>query len=324
MIPIIPMQENNKICLSLVIPVFNESDNIPELLQRTLAVCKALPVSSEIILVDDGSSDQSPAIIRQAAMENPGQVVGVFLLCKSGQHAAIAAGLHVSQGEYVITLDADLQNPPEEIPRLLEKLQEGYDTVGSIREHRQDMIFRKLASHFVNRMVRSLSKGHVMSDYGCMLRGYSRSVVKAVLQCHEHGQFIPMLAMSFAKNSAEITVSHSERKAGQSKYSLWKLFMLLYDLLATTSIFPLRLLTFLGIAIACFGICFGILVFIMSLCYGDTWSENGVFTLFSFLFVLMGFQFIGMGILGEYLGRVFLNTRHRPTFIIREVLRQDN
>ena len=100
--------------------------------------------------------------------------------------------------------------------------------------------------------------------------------------------------------------------------------MLLYDLLATTSIFPLRLLTFLGIAIACFGICFGILVFIMSLCYGDTWSENGIFTLFSFLFVLMGFQFIGMGILGEYLGRVFLNTRHRPTFIIREVLRQDN
>ena len=145
--------------LSVVIPVYNEAENLPELLKRILATCDDLHTGYEIVLVDDGSGDASQLLLCQAAEENPGKVVAVILSTNFGQHAAVTAGLEVATGKYIITMDADLQNPPEEIPRLLEKLREGYDVVGSIRENRKDTIFRKLASKLVNRMVRKLCRG---------------------------------------------------------------------------------------------------------------------------------------------------------------------
>lgn len=313
------MELTDKPELSLVIPVYNEEANLSELIRRTLAACDPMGISYEMILVDDGSADNSAQMIREAAEKNGGKVVGVFLTTNFGQHAAVTAGLQTSVGKYVITLDADLQNPPEEIPKLVEKLREGYDVVGTIRENRKDTFFRRGASKTVNLMVRKLCNGKTMTDYGCMLRGYSRTVVNAILQCPEHGKFIPMLAMSYARRTIEIHVKHADRMAGESKYNVWKLIALQYDLLTGTSIFPLRMLTYIGTLLAAFGILFGLYIFVMTRIHGDDWSQHGVFTLFSLVFIFMGGQFVAMGILGEYIGKIHMNTRGRPQFFIESV-----
>lgn len=313
------MELTDKPELSLVIPVYNEEANLSELIRRTLAACDPMGISYEMILVDDGSADNSAQMIREAAEKNGGKVVGVFLTTNFGQHAAVTAGLQTSVGKYVITLDADLQNPPEEIPKLVKKLREGYDVVGTIRENRKDTFFRRWASKTVNLMVRKLCNGKTMTDYGCMLRGYSRTVVNAILQCPEHGKFIPMLAMSYARRTIEIHVKHADRMAGESKYNVWKLIALQYDLLTGTSIFPLRMLTYIGTLLAAFGILFGLYIFIMTRVHGDDWSQHGVFTLFSLVFIFMGGQFVAMGILGEYIGKIHMNTRGRPQFFIESV-----
>lgn len=310
--------------VSIVIPVYNEELNLPELVKRCISSCDQLPQSYELLLVDDGSKDRSAELIEQAVNEHPGKVVGILLSTNFGQHAAVTAGLSRSRGKYIVTLDADLQNPPEEIHKLVEKLAEGYDVVGSIRENRQDTFFRKIASKTVNLMVRNLTRGKTMTDYGCMLRGYSRPVVNAILDCHEQGKFIPMLAMSFARKSVEVMVKHAERAAGESKYSVWKLIALQYDLLTGTSTFPLRMLTFLGFLIAFLGVVFGVFVFVMTRFKGDDWGQHGIFTLFAILFIFIGAQFAGMGLLGEYIGKIHLNARGRPQYYIEKELRAGN
>ena len=309
--------------ISIVIPVFNEELNLPELVERSIKACDLLPQTYEILLVDDGSSDRSAELIADAVKKHPGKIIGVLLSTNFGQHAAVTAGLSKARGKYMVTMDADLQNPPEEIHKIVEKLAEGYDVVGSIRENRQDTIFRKLASKTVNLMVRKLTRGKTMTDYGCMLRGYSRPVVNAILDCHEQGKFIPMLAMSFARRSTEVLVKHAERAAGESKYSVWKLIALQYDLLTGTSTFPLRMLTFLGFLIALLGIAFGIFVFVMTRLKDENWGQYGIFTLFAILFVFIGAQFAGMGLLGEYIGKIHLNARGRPQYYIEKELRED-
>lgn len=309
---------NQEITLSIVIPVYNEEENLPELLSRTIAAVDKLNTPCEIILVDDGSRDASQLMICQAAEENPGKVVAVVLSSNFGQHAAVTAGLEVSSGKYIITMDADLQNPPEEIGKILDKMREGYDVVGSIRENRQDTFFRKFASKCVNRMVRKLCNGRTMQDYGCMLRGYSRPVINAILRCQEHGKFIPMLAMSFARNVCEVEVKHAERTAGVSKYNLWKLIALQYDLLTGTSVFPLRLLTVCGFLVALFGVFFGIVIFIMSQ-IDKHWGANGIFALFAIQFVFTGGVLAALGLIGEYIGKIHLNTRARPQYFIEFV-----
>lgn len=312
------MTEQQAIELSVVIPVYNEEENLPELLKRTFDACEKLNTTYEIILIDDGSADASQLMICEAAEKHPGKIVAVVLSCNSGQHAAVTAGLEVSTGKYIITMDADLQNPPEEIHKLLDKMREGYDVVGSIRENRQDTFFRKLASKCVNLIVRKLCNGRTMQDYGCMLRGYSRPVVNAILRCKEHGKFIPMLAMSFARKVVEIEVKHAERTAGVSKYSLGKLVALQYDLLTSTSILPLRMLTILGFLVALFGVIFGIVIFVKSQ-MDKSWGADGVFALFAIQFVLTGGVLASLGLLGEYIGKIHLNTRARPQYVIEYV-----
>lgn len=305
--------------LSIVIPVYNEEESLPELIRRTELACRSLQVPTEVILVDDGSTDSSIEIIRDAVHRYPNLFVGVILSTNFGQHAAVMAGFQQARGRYVVTMDADLQNPPEEIPRVLDMLLQGYDVVGTIRQCRQDSTFRLWGSRLVNLMVRQLCRGRAMTDYGCMLRGYSRKVVNAVLRCGENGKFIPILAMSYARRTIEITVSHSERLAGKSKYSCLKLISLLFDLLTGTSNFPLRLMTFSGFFIAMFGVLFGLTVFVISQ-IDKSWGAEGVFALFAIAFVLMGCQFIGLGLLGEYVGKIHHNTRQRPQFFVEKVI----
>ncbi|MEN6336033.1 MAG: glycosyltransferase, partial [Phycisphaerales bacterium] len=263
--------------LSVVIPVFNEEQNLPDLIARCLKACSAGGESFEIILVDDGSSDASAQIIAEAATANAGKIVGVLLNRNYGQHAAVMAGFGEARGQIVVTLDADLQNPPEEIPSLVRKMDEGYDVVGTIRTPRHDPLFRRLASRIVNHAARRAT-GVMMHDYGCMLRAYSRPVVDAMLQCHERSMFIPVLANSFAGRTAEIEVRHAGRPNGDSKYSLWKLINLQFDLLTSMTTFPLRLLSVLGGLTSVAGVGFGVFLFVMRLVYGAQWAAEGVFT----------------------------------------------
>ncbi len=305
--------------VSIVIPVFNEEKCLNELIDRCLAACRTLDASFEVILVDDGSRDGSRSIIQARHEGNP-EIVGVFLNRNYGQHMAVMAGFSQSRGQTVITLDADLQNPPEEIPRLMEMARAGHDVVGTIRADRRDSRFRKVMSRLVNRMVRKVT-GVDMHDYGCMLRAYSREVIDALLSCRETTRFIPVLANSFAANPVEIEVAHSERVSGDSKYSLFKLVNLYLDLLTCMSTFPLRLASIVGIAMSCLGIAVGCVLFAGRMIFGPVWAVDGTFTLFSLEFVFLGGIFLSVGVLGEYLARIYNDVRGRPPYFIRNVLR---
>lgn len=304
--------------VSIVIPVYNEADNLSELTNRTLKACRTLPHPFEIILVDDGSRDGSDNMIREAVKKYAGEIMGVLLNRNYGQHAAVMAGLAQAKGDIIVTLDADLQNPPEEIPRLVHKINEGYDVVGSIRTPRQDSLFRRFSSMLVNKMTASVT-GILMHDYGCMLRAYRRHVVQAMLQCQERSTFIPVLANSFARQTTEIEVRHTPRKTGVSKYSLWKLINLQFDLLTSITTLPLRFLTFVGVLVALMGVGLGIMILILRIIWGPEWAAKGVFTLFAILFIFIGGQFTAMGFLGEYLGRTYLDVRARPRYFVQSV-----
>jgi undecaprenyl-phosphate 4-deoxy-4-formamido-L-arabinose transferase len=163
-----------------------------------------------------------------------------------------------------------------------------------------------------------------MHDYGCMLRGYTREIVQAMLQCPERSTFIPVLANAFAHKVIEIPVGHSERLIGDSKYSFWKLINLQFDLLTSITTFPLRLLSVIGGVISAFGIGLGLLILILRVVWGSEWAAQGVFTLFAILFVLIGAQFIGLGLLGEYIGRIYQDVRDRPRYFVRSVVGLDS
>jgi undecaprenyl-phosphate 4-deoxy-4-formamido-L-arabinose transferase len=302
--------------ISLVVPVYNEEENLREFIRRTMEVLDGISHPSELILVDDGSRDGSPAIISEAAQQHPGRITGVFFNRNYGQHTAVIAGFAESRGDIVVTLDADLQNPPEEIPKLIAKAREGYDVVGSVRVGRQDTDFRRLFSWMINR-VTAKATGVEMTDYGCMLRAYSRQVINAILQCPERSTFIPVLANTFANRTIEIKVKHAERPAGDSKYGVLKLINLQFDLLTSMTTFPLRLLSFIGVIISLIGIGFGILILILRLLEGPEWAAQGVFTLFAILFIFVGAQFVAMGLIGEYIGRIYTEARARPRYFVR-------
>jgi len=305
--------------LSVVIPVYNEEANLPELLDRLTAALVPLGRSYEIVLVNDGSRDRSLPLLREASARDPHLVVVDFNR-NYGQHAAVFAGFEVSRGEIVVTIDADLQNPPEEIPKLVAKMEEGYDVVGSIRVQRQDSALRKIASRIVNRMT-ALATGVQLSDYGCMLRAYSRPVVKVLSESREISTFIPVLADLFAGRVTEIPVAHSERKHGESKYSLFSLVRLQFDLMTSFSVLPLRVTMGIGVVMAVVSMLLALVLLAGRLIYGHEWAVSGVFTLFALVFFFLGVQLFAIGLLGEYVGRIYQEVRNRPRFVIRQIIR---
>lgn len=309
--------------VSVVIPVYNEQESLPDLIRRTTAACETLGKDYEILLVDDGSSDESASMLTDAA-ELPGShIVAVLLNRNYGQHNAIMAGFSHVTGDLIVTLDADLQNPPEEIPRLVAKADEGYDVVGTVRQNRQDTWFRKRASHLINRLIQSTT-GKAMGDYGCMLRAYRRHIIDAMLNCHERSTFIPILANTFARKATEIPVHHAERDFGDSKYSFMRLINLMYDLVTCLTTTPLRMLSVFGSIIAVLGFTLSVLLVVLRLAFGPQWAAEGVFMLFAVLFMFIGAQFVGMGLLGEYIGRIYTDVRARPRYFIQRVVSRDS
>lgn len=311
------LQDSSLSSVSVVVPVFNEEENIEELYRRLKKTFEDSTDSVEFLFVDDGSSDKSLELLRRLADRDENVVVVAFNR-NYGQHAAVMAGLHHSTGDVVVTMDADLQNPPEEIPRLLEKVRCGHDVVGTRRKKRKDSRFRRFSSKMTNRMIGRVLKGP-MRDYGCMLRAYRRDVVESMCRCSEISTFVPALAVKFAANPAEIKVAHDSRSRGKTKYPFFNLIRLLLDLVTGFSMLPMRLMTAFGILVAAAGTGFGIFLLVRRIVVGP--EVEGVFTLFSILFVFIGLLFFALGLMGEYIGRIYAEVRQRPQYLIREIYR---
>jgi undecaprenyl-phosphate 4-deoxy-4-formamido-L-arabinose transferase len=307
--------------ISVVIPVYNEEANLTHLLERLRPVMQKMGKGYEIIFVDDGSRDNTLSILKSFLVYP--EVKVVELTRNYGQHAAIFSGFSVIEGDIVITLDADLQNPPEEIPNLVRVMEEGnYDVVGTIRKERKDSFLRTFPSRIINMITRKITKVN-MSDWGCMLRAYRRDVVERMVNCHEHSTFIPALATYFAKKVTEIEVVHDARHGGESHYSVRKLINLQFDLVSSFSDFPLKFIMYTGIGMAFLGISLGVVLAIARMIYGASWAAEGVFTLFSILFAFVGFQFFALGVMGEYIGRIYREVRKRPEYTIERIYRTD-
>jgi undecaprenyl-phosphate 4-deoxy-4-formamido-L-arabinose transferase len=306
--------------LSVVIPVYNEEAGLARLFARLYPALDALALSYEIIFVNDGSRDRSPMMLADQFRLRPDVTRVVLFNGNYGQHMAILAGFQHTRGDIVVTLDADLQNPPEEIGKLVEKMREGYDYVGSIRHKRQDATWRTFASRAMNRLRERITRIS-MTDQGNMLRAYGRNVIDLVNQCNEVNTFVPALAYLFARHPTELIVAHEERTAGESKYSLYSLIRLNFDLVTGFSLVPLQILSLLGIVLA---FCSAIMVAVLlgrRFLFGA--EVQGVFTLFAFEFFLMGVLVFGIGLVGEYVGRIYQQVRGRPRFVVQTVLEQD-
>jgi len=312
------MSETTGPALSVVIPVYNEELNLPTLFARLYPVLDKLGRSYEILFTNDGSADASLRLLQEQHARRPDVTRVIDFNANYGQHMAIMAAFERVRGTTIITLDADLQNPPEEIPRLLEKIDAGHDYVGGCRQDRKDSAFRTYASRLIN-VIRERITNIQMTDQGCMLRAYSREIIEAIVRSGAINTFIPALAYSFAGHPTEVPVRHEERHAGVSNYSLYQLIRLNFDLVTGFSLAPLQYFTMF--AMACCGGSF-VLVGVLAIrrLFFDYTAAEGLFTLFGILFFLMSVAIVGIGLIGEYVGRTYQVVRARQRYHVRAVL----
>jgi undecaprenyl-phosphate 4-deoxy-4-formamido-L-arabinose transferase len=308
--------------LSVVIPVYNEESSLQALFDRLYPALDKLRVSYEVLFVNDGSRDRSPAMLKDQFLRRP-EVTRVILFNGNyGQHMAIVAGFEHCRGERIVTLDADLQNPPEEIGKLLSAMEAGHDYVGGVRRTREDSWWRRIASKAMNRVRQRITR-ITMTDQGCMLRAYSRDIVRAVAASREVSTYIPALAYTYANNPTEVEVEHAERVAGESKYSLYKLIRLNFDLITGFSLVPLQMFSMFGMLVSVGALLTYLIVIVQRLVLSG-WRE-GMATLWDrdiLAFFLLGMVLFGLGLVGEYVGRIYQQVRERPRFTIQALLEQ--
>jgi len=303
--------------ISVIIPVYNEERVLPRLFERLYAALDATGESYEVVFVNDGSRDASAQLLAAQFRARPDVTRVVLFNGNFGQHMAIMAGFEHVRGQIAITLDADLQNPPEEIPRLVAEIRAGHDYVGTIRRQREDSAFRRIASRAMNGLRERITRIE-MTDQGCMLRAYDRALVDTLNACQEVNTFVPALAYTFAARPTEIVVSHEERFAGESKYSLYKLVRLNFDLMTGFSIVPLQWFSLAGIVLSLGAGGLFALLLVRRFMLGA--EVEGVFTLFALQFFFIGIVLFGIGLMGEYVGRIQQEVRRRPRYRVSAVL----
>lgn len=306
--------------ISVVIPVHNEQEVLEELYDRLTKALDAIGKTYEIILTNDGSTDRSAQMLKELHARRPHQIRVIEFNGNYGQHMAIMAGFERVRGEIVITMDADLQNPPEEIGKLVEAMEKGHDVVNTYRMDRQDSWWRLKVSKWHNQIRAWMMPKLVMEDEGCMLRAYSRNIVDLMASTGESTTFIPALALTYASNPTEVGVAHAERSAGTSSYNFYKLIRYNFDLVTGFSVFPLQIFTMIGLVISLCSFAFVVFLMFRRLIVGP--EVEGVFTLFAIMFFLCGIVLFGLGIVGEYIGRIYQEVRKRPRFVVRHVLEQ--
>lgn len=307
--------------ISVVIPVHNEQEVLEELYTRLTSSLDKIGKPYEIILTNDGSTDRSAQMLRDLHQRRPNEIRVIEFNGNFGQHMAIMAGFERVRGEIIITLDADLQNPPEEIGKLVEAMEKGHDVVNTYRQNRQDSLWRLKVSKWHNQLREWMMPKLKMRDEGCMLRAYRRNIVDLMASTKESSTFIPALALTYAANPTEVGVAHAERSAGTSSYNLYKLIRYNFDLVTGFSVFPLQVFTMVGLLISLFSFAFVVFLFARRLIVGP--EVEGVFTLFAIMFFLIGIVLFGLGVVGEYVGRIYQEVRQRPRFVIKEVIEKE-
>lgn len=291
-----------EIYLSIVIPVYNEEESLKRLSERLMPVLEKTGKTFEVIYTNDGSKDNSINILRDLQNQYPKHVRIIDFGGNYGQHMAIMAAFSEVRGQVVINLDADLQNPPEEIPKLLEKFEEGHDMIGSYRLKRSDQAWRHWGSRFANK-VRYILTGTNMKDQGCMFRAYSRSIVDQIVSGTESSTFIPVLAWKMAQNPCEIGLKHDARLQGDSKYGIYELIRVAVDLATNFSMVPIQFFTFFGMIVS--GLSFLLVLYMIGRRFILGPEAEGVFTLIAIVIFLISVAIMGIGIIGEYVGRIY-------------------
>lgn len=304
--------------ISVVIPVHNEQEVLEELYTRLTGSLDKIGKPYEIILTNDGSTDKSALMLKELHERRPDEIRVIEFNGNFGQHMAIMAGFERVRGQIVITMDADLQNPPEEIGKLVTAIEAGHDVVNTFRLNRQDSWWRLQVSKWHNKIRAFMMPKLQMQDEGCMLRAYHRNIVDLMASTGESSTFIPALALTYASNPTEVGVAHAERSAGTSSYNLYKLIRYNFDLVTGFSVFPLQVFTMIGLFISMFSFAFVIFLGLRRLIVGP--EVEGVFTLFAILFFFLGIVLFGLGVVGEYVGRIYQEVRKRPRFVVKHIL----
>ena len=307
--------------ISVVIPVYNEEAVLEILYKRLFDALDKLNRTYEVVFINDGSRDKSLELLEAFHQRRPEQVRVIDFNGNFGQHMAIMAGFEYVRGELIITMDADLQNPPEEIYKIVAAFEVGHDVVNAHRLDRQDKRWRKAASKSHNWLRTKMMPGLTMKDEGCMLRGYSRRIVDLMASTGEASTFIPALALTYAGNPTEVGVHHEERAAGDSNYTLYKLIRYNFDLITNFSLAPLQAITIIGILVSMFSFIFFIFLIARRIMFGP--DAEGVFTLFAILFFLVGIMTLSLGVIGEYIGRIYQEVRKRPRFVINRIIQKN-
>jgi glycosyltransferase involved in cell wall biosynthesis len=317
------MSENAISALSVVVPVFNEAESLPRLLSTLTAVLSSLPYSYEIILVNDGSIDNSLAVMRDFGATHT-EVKIVDFRRNYGQTAALMAGIDHASTDVVVMIDADLQNDPTDIPRLLTKLNEGYDVVSGWRKDRKDaQIRRNLVSRIANKLISRVS-GVKLNDYGCTLKAYRRSVVSGIRLYGEMHRFIPIYAQWQGARITELSVAHHAREFGTSKYGLERIFKVVLDLLVVVflrNFFAKPIYLFGGFGIA--SIILAFVTIILAICLRIFLHISLIQTplpLLSALLLLVGAMSILLGLVAEMMVRTYYESQGARAYLVRELI----
>ena len=310
------MQPKPSLYLSVVIPVYNEEKSLPLLFDRLFPALDKLGKSYEVIFVNDGSKDGSQAALEALFAKRPDVIRAINLMRNAGQHPAIIAGFTQVRGEIVVTLDCDLQNPPEDIAKLVGLIEQGHDIAGGIRAIRQDKSWRKIVSGWANKIREKITNIR-MIDQGSMLRAYRRDIVDQIVATAGTSPYIPAIAHYLASNPIEVPVGHEERAAGVSQYNVYKLLRLNFDLITSFSIVPLQIFTMIGMGLSAASTLLVVYMGLRRLFVGP--EVEGVFTLFAILFLLVSVTMTGLGLIGEYIGRIYMEVRARPLAVIKTI-----
>ena len=318
-----PIQSREKIDLSIVIPLFNEIENVAKLHSQLAPVLDSIERNSEIILVDDGSTDGTYEALE--GIQKDDQRVWVIRLRRNfGQAAAFSAGFDLARGGVIVTMDGDLQNDPADIPKLLEKIDEGYDIVSGWRVKRKDyFLSRRLPSIAANALISKVT-GVKLHDYGCSLKAYRMEVVKNIRLYGELHRFIPAIASWMGIRIAEIPVNHYPRKHGRSKYGLGRTIKVFLDLITVKFMLnyatrPLQIFGMAGMISFVAGMVISIYLTILRLFFGEALSDRPILLL-AILLIMLGVQLILMGLLGELIVRTYHESQDKPIYAVREIL----
>ncbi len=318
-------KESGTIFLSLVIPLLNEEENIPELYGEIVEACSSLDKEYEIIFIDDGSTDRSLAVL-QELQDKDGRVVIISFRRNFGQTAAMSAGFDYARGDIIVSMDADLQNDPRDIPLLLEKVAEGFDVVTGWRHKRQDaFINRKLPSMIANKII-SKATGVHLHDYGCTLKAFRKEVIKNIKLYGEMHRFIPAIASGMGISIAEVKVNHRPRKYGTTKYGISRTFRVILDLVTVKFLLsyatrPIHVFGMLGIVSGAIGTFVTLVMIIQRQFFGVPLGDRPLLYLATLLIVI-GVQFITIGLLAEMQARTYHESQDKPIYFIKNIFRK--